>query len=207
MVKVCPGYEKYGIREDGCIVSRCRGEWRELHPSKGVISLNGQNKTTCHVAKFRYCVENGINPKKLSCIGAMVTDDGRVITRADFTAEMNKRRARENGSVSKEDAIAKLQKTIDMAQAAIDYINGNPSKILKAIEENRVIIERTLTCSQALASDIVAEAGLQLMSVLGNGRCSDPIRWLYKRSKGILTEMRRNTKPYSHRELEMHAND
>lgn len=192
MIKTLPDFEKYGLNEDGEIVSNRRGSWQKLSIQGGVICLHGKKTTSCKIAKFRYCVEHQISPLKISCVGALITSDGRIMTKGDFIAERNEHIAKPKMNIPREDKIKKIQRHIDFAQAAIDWLNGEPEKILDIITTEREKICSLLYCNASLARCIVAEAELQLFRALDNGTVIDPLNWLIKRSRGILSEQKRN---------------
>ena len=201
MIRTCPGFEKYGINDKGEIVSSCRGNWVVLNPSKGVLCLHGKKTTSCKIAKFRYCVEHQISPLKISCVGALITIDGRIMTKGDFIASRNEYIAKSKADIPRSDKIKKIQRHIDFAQAAIDWLNGEPEKILDIITAEREKICSLLHCNNSLARCIVAEAELQLFRALDNGTVIDPMNWLIKRSRGILSEQKRNFVRFSDENL------
>ena len=201
MIRTCPGFEKYGINDKGEIVSSCRGNWVVLNPSKGVLCLHGKKTTSCKIAKFRYCVEHQISPLKISCVGALITSDGRIMTKGDFIASRNEYIAKSKIDIPRADKIKKIQRHIDFAQAAIDWLNGEPGKIIEIITIEREKICSLLHCNNSLARCIVAEAELQLFRALDNGTVIDPLNWLIKRSRGILAEQKRNFVRYSDENL------
>ena len=201
MIRTCPGFEKYGINDKGEIVSSCRGNWVVLNPSKGVLCLHGKKTTSCKIAKFRYCVEHQISPLKISCVGALITIDGRIMTKGDFIASRNEYIAKSKTDIPRSDKIKKIQRHIDFAQAAIDWLNGEPGKIIEIIKIEREKICSLLHCNNSLARCIVAEAELQLFRALDNGTVIDPLNWLIKRSRGILSEQKRNFVRFSDENL------
>ena len=201
MIRTCPGFEKYGINDKGEIVSSCRGNWVVLNPSKGVLCLYGKKTTSCKIAKFRYCVEHQISPLKISCVGALITIDGRIMTKGDFIASRNEYIAKSKADIPRSDKIKKIQRHIDFAQAAIDWLNGEPGKIIEIITIEREKICSLLHCNNSLARCIVAEAELQLFRALDNGTVIDPLNWLIKRSRGILSEQKRNFVRFSDENL------
>lgn len=201
MIRTCPGFEKYGINDKGEIVSSCRGNWVVLNPSKGVLCLHGKKTTSCKIAKFRYCVEHQISPLKISCVGALITIDGRIMTKGDFIASRNEYIAKSKADIPRSDKIKKIQRHIDFAQAAIDWLNGEPGKIIEIITIEREKICSLLHCNNSLARCIVAEAELQLFRALDNGTVIDPLNWLIKRSRGILSEQKRNFVRFSDENL------
>lgn len=201
MIRTCPGFEKYGINDKGEIVSSCRGNWVVLNPSKGVLCLHGKKTTSCKIAKFRYCVEHQISPLKISCVGALITIDGRIMTKGDFIASRNEYIAKSKTDIPRSDKIKKIQRHIDFAQAAIDWLNGEPGKIIEIITIEREKICSLLHCNNSLARCIVAEAELQLFRALDNGTVIDPLNWLIKRSRGILSEQKRNFVRFSDENL------
>lgn len=197
MIRTLPGFEKYGLNEEGQIVSSRRGAWKTLSTKGGVICLHGKKTISCKVAKFRYCVEHQIDPSKLNCIGALITSDGRIMTKGDFLALRNERVAKSKTDTPREDRIKKIQRHIDFAQAAIDWLNGNPGKILDIISAERERICSLLNCNNSLAHYIVSEAELQLFSALDKGTAIDPLNWLIKRARGILAERKKDFVRYS----------
>lgn len=201
MIKTLPDFEKYGVNEHGEIVSNHRGAWRKLSIQSGVISLHGRKTTTCKIAKFRYCVEHQISPLKLRCVGALITSDGRIMTKADFMANRNEHIAKSKMNIPREDKIKKIQRHIDFAQAAIDWLNGEPGKIIEIIATERGKICSLLCCNASLARCVVEEAELQLFRALDNGTVIDPLNWLIKRSRGILSEQKRNFTRFSDENL------
>lgn len=201
MIKTLPDFEKYGVNEQGEIVSNRRGTWQKMSIIGGVICLHGKKTTSCKIAKFRYCVEHQISPLKISCVGALITSDGRIMTKGDFMANRNENIAKSKKKIPKEDKIKKIQRHIDFAQAAIDWLNGEPGKILDIITTEREKICGLLYCNASLARSIVAEAELQLFRALDNGTVIDPLNWLIKRSRGILSEQKRNYARFSDENL------
>ena len=197
MIKTCPGFERYGIDDRGNIVSSCRGDWSILRPSKGVLSLRGERTITCKVAKFRYCVENQIDPSKISCIGAIITNDGKIMTKSDFTSLRNSVRPKARADRPIGDKINKIQRHIEFCQASIEWLKGRPEKVITICNAERENICCLLYCNKSLARDIVMEAELQLFSALNKGTVIDPYNWLVKRSRGILLEIKKRYKRYS----------
>lgn len=200
MIRTCPGYERYGIDQNGEIVSCCRGSWKILNPAKGTLSLHGERTISCKIGKFRYCVENKISPAKISFVGALVTNDGKLWTKSDFRSEMNKRR-KSMKCAKKADNIQRLLRTIEMAQAAIAFIKGDSAPLLLIMESERPRLVNSLYCNKALAQEIVAEAELQLLEALPYGTVADPSRWLYKRAKGILLDQTRRVRTINNTHL------
>lgn len=196
MIQTCPGYERYGINENGEIVSCCSGSWKILNPAKGILSLRGERVITCKIGKFRYCVEKQINPAKISFLGALITDNGELWTKSDFRSEMNKRR-KSIKCAKKDDNIQRLLRTIEMARAAIAFIKGDSESLLLIMESERPRLINSLNCNKALAQEVVAEAELQLIEALSYGTVADPTRWLYKRAKGILLDQVKRVHAYS----------
>lgn len=201
MIKTLPDFEKYGLNEHGEIVSNRRGSWQKLSIKGGVICLHGKKTTSCKIAKFRYCVEHQISPLKISCVGALITSDGSIMTKGDFMANRNEHIAKSKMNIPREDKIRKIQRHIDFARAAIDWLNGEPGKILDIITNEREKICGLLYCNASLARCIVAEAELQLFRALDNGTVIDPLNWLIKRSRGILSEQKRNFTRFSDENL------
>ena len=201
MIKTLPDFEKYGLNEHGEIVSNRRGSWRKLSTKGGVICLYGKKTTSCKIAKFRYCVEHQISPLKISCVGALITIDGRIMTKGDFIASRNEYIAKSKIDIPRADKIKKIQRHIDFAQAAIDWLNGEQGKILDIITAEREKICSLLHCNASLARCIVAEAELQLFRALDNGTVIDPLNWLIKRSRGILSEQKGNFVRFSDENL------
>lgn len=201
MIKTLPDFEKYGLNEHGEIVSYRRGSWKKLSTQGDVICLHGKKTTSCKIAKFRYCVEHQISPLKISCVGALITNDGHIMTKGDFMAKRNEHIAKSKMNIPREDKIKKIQRHIDFALAAIDWLNGEPGKILDIITNEREKICGLLYCNASLACCIVAEAELQLFRALDNGTVIDPLNWLIKRSRGILLEQKRNFVRFSDENL------
>ena len=201
MIKTLPDFEKYGLNEHGDIVSFRRGSWQKLSIKGGVICLHGEKTTSCKIAKFRYCVERQVSPLKISCVGALITSDGRIMTKGDFMANRNEHIAKSKKDIPREDKIKKIQRHIDFARAAIDWLNGEPGKILDIITTERERVCSLLYCNDSLAHCIVAEAELQLFRALDNGTVIDPLNWLIKRSRGILSEQKRNYTRFSDEKL------
>ena len=197
MIRTCPGFEKYGINDKGEIVSSCRGNWVVLNPSKGVLCLHGEKTTTCKIAKFRYCVEHQINPLKLNCVGAIITSDGNIMTKADFMSMRNSSIHKSKLFLPVNDKIEKIQRHIEFAQAAIEWLNGNTNKMLEIITTEREHICSLLQCNRGLAYNIVVEAELQLFDALDRGSVIDPFNWLIKRARGILADKRKTTMRFS----------
>lgn len=201
MIKTLPDFERYGLNEYGEIVSNRRGSWQKLSIQGGVICLHGKKTTSCKIAKFRYCVEHQISPLKISCVGALITSDGLIMTKGDFMANRNEHIAKSKRNIPREDKIKKIQRHIDFARAAIDWLNGEPGKILDIITAERGRVCSLLYCNDSLARCIVAEAELQLFRALDNGTVIDPLNWLIKRSRGILSEQKRNYVRFSDEKL------
>ena len=201
MIRTCPGFERYGINEDGEIMSSCRGNWVVLNASKGVICLRGEKITTCKIAKFRYCVEHQINPLKLNCVGAIITRDGKIMTRTDFLAMRNKYIHEAKVTILAEEKIKKIQRHIDFSQAAIEWLRGNPGKLIEITNMEREHICSLLWCNKEFAYSIVLEAELQLFKALDRGSVIDPFNWLIKRARGILAERKKTIMRFSDKNL------
>lgn len=197
MIRTCPGYERYGIDENGNVVSCCRGNWVKLNPRKGVISLHGERTITCKIAKFRWCVENQINPSKLNCVGALITSDGKIMTKSDFIARRNEYIPKVRGDLPLVEKISKIQRHIDFCQASIDWLKGKPQKIMNLVYAEKENICLLLSCNKILARYIVDEAELEMYNALDRGTVIDPYNWLIKRARGILAERKWKTKSFS----------
>lgn len=201
MIRTCPGFERYGIDDNGNIVSSCRGDWIVLAPNKGVLSLHGKRTTTCKIAKFRWCVENQVDPTTLNCTGAVITMDGRIMTRADFLAHRNSYLSKVKANLPLSEKIRKIQTHIEFCQAAIDWLNGKPAKVINLVGANKEAIYSILSCNRSLACDVVDEAEMQLFEALDKGSVIDPYNWLIKRARGILSERKKTLTPFSDEKL------
>lgn len=201
MIRTCPGYEKYGIDENGNVVSCCRGNWVKLNPVKGVICLHGERTTTCKIAKFRYCVEHQISPLKISCVGALITSEGQIMTKADFISRRNKFISKVRADVSKASKIEKIKRHIEFCQASIEWLNGSPEKMFVLVDAEKENICSLLYCNRILARDVVDEAELQLFYALDRGTVIDAYNWLIKRARGILVERKKETACFSDAKL------
>lgn len=197
MIRTCPGYERYGVDENGNIVSCCRGNWVKLNPRKGVISLHGERTTTCKIAKFRWCVENQINPSKLNCVGALITIDGKIMTKSDFMARRNEYIPKVRANLPLAEKISKIQRHIDFCQASIDWLKGEHHKMVDMVSSEKENICLLLPCNKILARDIVDEAEMQMYDALDRGTVIDPYNWLIKRARGIAVERKGQIKSFS----------
>ena len=201
MIKTLPGFEKYGLDEHGDIVSYCRGSWRKLSTRCGVIGLHGEKRTTCKIGKFRYCVEHQINPLKISCVGALITSEGQIMTKADFMSRRNKYISKVRADVSKASKIEKIKRHIEFCQASIEWLNGSPEKMFDLVNAEKENICSLLYCNRILARDVVDEAELQLFYALDRGTVIDAYNWLIKRARGILVERKKDKTCFSDAKL------
>lgn len=126
MIRTIPGYENYGLDDDGRMLSKAKGEWKEIKSSRYSVRLC-QNKKQYSVSKqkFIFCAINQISPH-FKDTKILVAKDGTLITRVErrFIAQQTID-SRKGNPILIEKQLAILKKEESLNKYAIEYLQTN----------------------------------------------------------------------------------
>lgn len=188
-IRTVPGYERYGIDTNGIVYSLSKREgWRVLSQEQKRFTLHkGKEQISITKQKLIYCAEKGVNPKMIDGRQYVILRDGKLATKAELACSNN--RTSNNESIG----FSKLEKTIEMARACIDYLRGDKEKLLFILRDNHEylinLVAKTYR-NRAAVEIAVLEAEEEMVKALIKGRVTDPLRWVVKRAQGRLKDMK-----------------
>lgn len=189
-IRKMPGFETYGIDEQGEMVVRSRdGSWRPIHQGAAISMRNGNTCTTVTRTKFRFCIDKQINPTSFDARKYVVTKDGEFITRRELNLRSaNIRESRKTVSIS----IVKIKDEIRWLDAALKFYNGDRDTLVDLMESFHPSLVK-ITMSRAnvpksFADVCSVEAEYALLCALGKGSVTNTKRWLTQKAVCLCRE-------------------
>ena len=200
-----PGFPRYGLNESGEPCSERRnGEWVALRGD--IYSIRNESFiTTIKRAKFVFCVNKQIDPRKFKSRGYCISRTGDLLT---YSEKNTLKAAAKRNTGNSQDGLDAVRKEIRWLVAAEQFYLGHCESLLSMLQEYRPLLvnylRKTHVRNKSFIESVVEKAELQLVDAMGRGHVRNPQRWVLKRACGIIIEEKKHLCLF--RDFEVHEN-
>ena len=201
MIRTIPGFERYGIDDEGRIMSCALGGiWKPIKTSRRSVRMFMPGYHYCvTVPKFKFCALNQIDPRFKSS-DVLVSKEGRLITK--YERYLASRQTVSNQKhISNGANVRLLKQEAEAIEGALSYITNKDSSLLLSslatFRENclHIVRKKNKTAPLDVCQYAIAVAEDRLLQALCNSQIFSVLGYVAATANGIVKEeMKKNIK-------------